>query len=92
MSEAKKGTRIYIVTNHIGAPIALVRARSKAAAVNRVVKRDYRADVAEQDELVELVGNGWRVLDADDDADEPSDGAGNGAGADGVTLSPQIGE
>lgn len=75
MNESKQKTRVYVVTQQDGAPVALVRAVSKAAAVNHAVKRDFRADVATQDELIDLVGAGWRVdvAGAEDPPEETGD-------------------
>ena len=73
----KTNTRIYLIKDKrastglgaglIGEPVALVRASSKAAAINHAVRRDFSAEVASPDELVELVTCGWRVEDAGED-------------------------
>ena len=56
-------TRIYAVTVE-GKHKKLVRAASQAAAIRHVAKPMFAADVATQDELVELAGKGVKVEDA----------------------------
>lgn len=62
--------RIYIVMNHREqTPRRLVRAISQAHAVKHIA-RHYRAEVATQDDLVQLLANGVKVEDAGIPADE----------------------
>lgn len=73
----KTNTRIYLIKDRratadvSGEPVALVRATSKAAAINHAVRRDFSADVASAEDLVDLVGNGWRVEDAGEEEPLP---------------------
>ncbi len=53
-------TRIYVVRGPNKA-VALVKASSQAQAVGHVVRNAYEAEVAEQDTLVQLVGEGVKV-------------------------------
>ena len=61
-------TRIYLVTQ--GNETYLVRAANQHRAINHVAKSSIKAHVATQLELVELVSNGARVLDATASGDE----------------------
>lgn len=53
---ATAATRIYIVEAE-GQDKRLVRAISPAQAIGHVVRSDYSAHVASQDELIALAGN-----------------------------------
>ncbi|MFT3806072.1 hypothetical protein [Arenimonas sp.] len=59
-------TRIYVVTETFegGTNRHLIRAISPAQAVAAVTKPRFTAEVAGQDELVKLVGEGVKVKDA----------------------------
>lgn len=55
-------SRIYVVrTVSEGGPVRLVDAANQAQAIGHVVRNTYTAEVAEQRELVELVGKGVKV-------------------------------
>lgn len=61
MSDKKTPTRIYVVTDtEAVAKYRLVRASSGAQAIKHCASH-YIADVATQDELVRLVGEGTTV-------------------------------
>ena len=59
--------RIYVVRSPVGGD-RLVRAGSHAQAVGHVVRGTYRAEVAGQDELVQLLAVGAKVEEAGADA------------------------
>lgn len=62
---AKK--RIYIVEekkNDDDSPVRLVKATTKAQALNHVAEKSYAVEVAGQDKLVEAVGLGINVEEA----------------------------
>jgi hypothetical protein len=65
---ANENTRIYVVTEADKAretPLRhLVRAGSQAQAIRHIATPRFTAEVAEQDELVELVGAGVKVQTA----------------------------
>lgn len=64
--------RIYRVINAETAAEHLVRASSQAQAIRHVVKETYRAAVAGQETIVELLTSGVKVQDAVIDVpDEP---------------------
>ncbi|GIK83051.1 MAG: hypothetical protein BroJett024_41560 [Alphaproteobacteria bacterium] len=64
--------RIYRVINTETAAEHLVRASSQAQAIRHVVKETYRAAVAGQETIVELLTSGAKVQDAVIDVpDEP---------------------
>lgn len=56
--------RIYRVINAETAAEHLVRASSQAQAIRHVVKETYRAAVAGQETIVELLTSGVKVQDA----------------------------
>lgn len=57
--------RIYHVTDSTeGGGEHLVRASTPAAAIHHVVRNRYRANVAAQDTIVDLLGAGQKVEDA----------------------------
>ena len=56
--------RIYRVINTETAAERLVRAQSQAQAIRHVVKETYRAAVAGQETIVELLTSGVKVEDA----------------------------
>lgn len=56
--------RIYRVFNTETAAEHLVRASSQAQAIRHVVKETYRAAVAGQETIVELLTSGVKVQDA----------------------------
>ena len=56
--------RIYRVINTETAAERLVRAQSQAQAIRHVVKETYRAAVAGQETIVELLTSGVKVQDA----------------------------
>jgi hypothetical protein len=60
-------TRIYVVRGP-NKSVALVKASSQAQAVGHVVRSAYEAEVAEQDTLVALVGEGVKVESAGTEA------------------------
>lgn len=57
-------SRIYCVKSKDTSQCYLVRADNKSQAMRAVAEKTYTSEVAEQDTLVELVGNGMSVLDA----------------------------
>lgn len=57
------GSRIYVVEEN-GEAIALVRARNRSEAIRHSVANRFGAEVADQDDLVRLVGDGMAVEDA----------------------------
>ncbi len=65
-----ENTRIYAVSEGPAngetgrLAIHLVRATSQAQAIRHVVTPKYRADVASQEQLVQLLGAGVQVQDA----------------------------
>lgn len=63
-------TRIYRVFNVRTAAEHLVRASSQAQAIRHVVADEYRAAVAGQETIVELMSHGARVMDATGDVAE----------------------
>ena len=56
-------SRVYLVTDGI-ATIGLVRARSQAEAIRHCTAGRFLATVADQDQLIEAVGNGMKVENA----------------------------
>ena len=54
-------TRIYQVKRDDGSKPRLVRASTPAQAVRHVIRNEYIADVASQDDLVALLGSGVTV-------------------------------
>ena len=70
--------RVYLVFSARTGDEWLVRAHSQAQAIRHVVKSEYRAAVAGQETLIEMLTAGAKVLDSDDEPeleldDEPSD-------------------
>ncbi len=70
--------RIYRVASARTGDEWLVRAHNQAQAIRHVVKSEYRAAVASQETLIELLTAGAKVLDTDDEPeleldDEPSE-------------------
>jgi len=71
----KDNTRIYLVTS--GLDSFLVKAVTKTSAINFIAKRDIEAKVASQLELVEMIGDGAKVLvagseEVEDDSESSS--------------------
>ena len=64
---AKNGTRIYRVFENEKFS-ALVRARSQAEAIRHISADRFSAAVANTEELVSLIGEGFKVEDAKPDA------------------------
>lgn len=56
--------RIYVVENLIHPQKQLVKAHTQSEAIKIVVSGTYRAQVADQETLVELVGKGVTVTEA----------------------------
>ncbi len=72
--------RVYRVISARTGDEWLVRAHNQAHAIRHVVKSEYRAGVASQETLIELLTAGAKVLDTDDEPeleldDEPSEAA-----------------
>lgn len=70
--------RIYRVSSTRTGDEWLVRAHNQAQAIRHVVKNEYRAAVAGQETLIEMLSAGAKVLDTDDEPeldldDEPSE-------------------
>lgn len=63
-------TRIYVITDTIDQPIKhrLVRATNRAQALQYVARNAFAVDVAGQQALVDLLGEGVAVEDAGEDA------------------------
>lgn len=61
---SKTPTRIYAVHDAGLNTFHLVRATNPAAAVRHVARRQYTAEVATQDRIVETLTSGGTVLDA----------------------------
>jgi hypothetical protein len=59
--------RIYRVSSARTGDEWLVRAHNQAQAIRHVVKSEYRAAVAGQETLIELLTTGAKVLDTDDE-------------------------
>lgn len=66
-------TRIYVISDTRAAPNRhrLVRAVSRAQAIRHVARDWIAADVAGQNTLVSLIGDGVKVEDAAADDDSP---------------------
>jgi len=58
--------RIYEVTNFIGQPARLVRARSRTHAIDFVVGSMFIAEIPNVDRLISLVSDGTKVEEAPD--------------------------
>jgi hypothetical protein len=56
--------RIYKVEGPLPESVRLVRAANRNQAIRHAVRNDYRAELATQDELVELITSGTPVEDA----------------------------
>lgn len=72
--------RVYRVISARTGDEWLVRAHNQAQAIRHVVKSEYRAAVAGQETLIEMLTAGAKVLDSDDEPeleldDEPSEAA-----------------
>ena len=71
-TESKTARRIYKIRDTESRDderaYALVRATNPAQAIRHVVRDRFTADVASQDDLVELVGHGLKVQTAGDEA------------------------
>lgn len=70
--------RIYRVSSARTGDEWLVRAHNQAQAIRHVVKSEYRAAVAGQEDLIALLTAGTQVLDCNDEPeleldDEPSE-------------------
>jgi hypothetical protein len=57
-------TRIYLVTDAADGGCYLIRAISPAQAIKRVTTGRYEAVVASQDDLLEMINLGAKVIDA----------------------------
>lgn len=57
-------TRIYLVTDHSDGGSFLIRAAHPAQAVSMIVRNRYQAEVASQEQIVEMLGLGANVIDA----------------------------
>lgn len=64
------GTRIYVVTDTGAQPLRsrLVRASTRAKALRHVAENRFAVDVASQQTLVDLLGEGVAVEDASESA------------------------
>jgi hypothetical protein len=60
-------TRIYIVTDKVVGSEQLVRAASQAQAVSRVVRSQFEAEFASQDDIVRMLSAGAKVLEPEAD-------------------------
>ncbi|MGI9142493.1 MAG: hypothetical protein ACR2IJ_04825 [Fluviibacter sp.] len=56
--EKKVMNRIYVVIDHVGGDHKLVRAASQAQAIRHAVGTRFTAEVATQDTLVAMLGDG----------------------------------
>lgn len=63
--------RVYAIHHIASGTTRLVRASNAATALRHVVRSDYSAEVASQDDLIELLTSGTRVEDAGTE-DEPA--------------------
>ncbi len=57
--------RIYVVTDVTSGKMRLIRAKSQVLAHRFVSKSSFSVDLAKQDELVSLLGEGVQVEDAE---------------------------
>lgn len=72
MTKTQTPRRVYAVRHIATGTTRLVRAVNVATAVRHVVRTDYTAEVASQDDLIDLLSAGTRVEDAGaDDLGEP---------------------
>ena len=60
--------RIYLVTHDL--ETYLIEAGNKVAAINFVARKNIKASVASQLELVEMIGAGAKVLKAGNESEE----------------------
>ena len=60
MAEAKQ-LKVYVVRNAVAVTPRLVRAKSRHQALAHVVKDDLSVELADQDALIDLLGNGVLV-------------------------------
>ena len=67
----KPGTRIYAVHDAALDRLHLVRATNGAVAIRHVARRQYTAEVATQERLVEALSAGASVLDASNETEKP---------------------
>lgn len=54
--------RIYVVEDTKSGDQALVRANTQAEAIRIIVSPRYKAEVADQDRLVQLIQSGMKVV------------------------------
>lgn len=66
--------RVYRVISARTGDEWLVRAHNQAQAIRHVVKSEYRAAVAGQETLIEMLTAGAKVLDSDDEPELEIDG------------------
>jgi c-di-GMP-binding flagellar brake protein YcgR len=59
----KHVSRIYRV-KHVSGNVALVRAESKSRALAHVVAEEFEVTIASQDQIVEFISNGLKVVEA----------------------------
>lgn len=63
--------RIYVVKGaNTGQALHLVKAKSRAQALRYAASKGYTVDLASQDDLVELVSEGYKVEDGTKDPDQ----------------------
>jgi hypothetical protein len=60
-------SRIYVVSREGDKKRELVRAKSQSQAINHIVRNEFKAEVASQDQILELGPQG--VVDATADVD-----------------------
>ena len=65
----EKGRRIYVI-RHGDDPVALIKAGSQAAAIHQHIRSQYSAQVADQDQLIDCLAAGLKVIDAKEMGDE----------------------
>ena len=64
---AQRDTKIYVVSDTFaGGATMLIRARSKAAAINFCAAAYLKAELADQDTLVRLIKDGKPIIDPDE--------------------------
>lgn len=63
--------RIYVVRGtNTGQALHLVRAKTRAQALRYAASKGYQVELASQDDLVELVAEGYQVEDGTKDLDQ----------------------
>ena len=67
-------TRIYVVTDQSDGGSYLIRANHPAQAINRIVRNRYLAESASQEVIVEILGLGGVVIDANEIDTNPQQG------------------